>query len=411
MRIALLNDTEAHGNWGSQACAVALKGILREACRGSEIVSLPSSLSTARYRRTADWLGAKIYEGPNRLFDKYSTSFYGEPAFADDFEAASKEWREGRGGPFAEAVLRALDGADVVVFNAEGSTYRTNVSAIRCLFALWVARHELRIPAVFLNGSVMLTFVDPVLPAIVGRVFRSLDGIALREPASVRNVREFVPDARVTLVPDSAFRLALDEPAETTVSRPAAGAAPYFCVSSSMLHSIVPAPLRFGIGQTALLRLVERLQKVVPGLVVLARDKEDLELMTALARSAGGRFVGPEHTVRDVMSILRGAQFLVSGRYHHIIFASVAGCPSIPLLTTSHKVDGLCELLDGLVGSPEDPTDLGGRIEAIAARAERLLDEGDALRSRLKTRASQLCADAGAQGEIVLRATQARRGA
>lgn len=409
MRIALLNDTEKHGNWGSQACAATLKRILLEEFPGAELASLPSDLTTARFRKAASWLGGGIYGGSRRLFDRYSEPFYGDPAFADDFEAALEEWRDGRGGPFADAALSALRGADVAVFNGEGSTYRMNVSAVRCLFALWVATRELGIPSVFLNGSVMLGGVDPVLPAIVRKVFRSIGAVALREPASLRDVKAVVPEARARVVPDSTFLLAEDAPSPSGNAGLRAGwnGRDYFCVSSSMLHSVVPAPLRFGIARSSLFRLVEKLRSIVPNVTVLARDKEDVGLMKALAASVEAHFVGPMHSYGEVLDVLRGARFLLSGRYHHLIFATVVGCPSIPLRTTSHKVDGLCELLNGSIGVPEDPTDLLERLPQIAARAQEIVDEGAALREQLAAQARSLAVEARGQGTITRAALEA----
>ena len=40
-------------------------------------------------------------------------------------------------------------------------------------------------------------------------------------------------------------------------------------------------------------------------------------------------------------------QFILSGRYHHLIFAANTGVPTCFLGTSSHKIHGLAELLTG----------------------------------------------------------------
>lgn len=391
MKIALLNDTADHANWGSQAVARTFREILNEEFPGAELASVNSVWMTRKFKKAPPWLGGSVYWGPHRVLDRYSRPFHGEPVFADDFELVLEQWRAGEGGPFADEVLRVLSGADLAIFNAEGSTYRRNISAVRCLFALWFARRAFGIPGVFLNGSVMLTPLDPTLPAIVGKAFRTLGGVGVREPASLRTVREHVPDLGVEVVPDSTFRLARGVPGGTGLAATIRREHPvFFCLSSSMIHALQPAPLRFGVRRTALHRLVEGLKELVPHVVVLAKDKEDQEFMRAIADAAGGDFVGPSHSVEDILEVLAAAQFLVSGRYHHIIFASTVGCPSLPFRTTSHKIDGLCELLEGAIGSPVDPTDMEVSFGALVARARGLLEQGEALRERLRDRSRRL---------------------
>ena len=60
-------------------------------------------------------------------------------------------------------------------------------------------------------------------------------------------------------------------------------------------------------------------------------------------------------------------EFLVSGRYHNPILAAIMGCPSITLASTSHKVHGTCEMLEGLIGTPFDGTDIRSCLDAIEA--------------------------------------------
>ena len=138
----------------------------------------------------------------------------------------------GDGGPGAANSSNRIRRSDVVVLNGEGSVYRDNLSAIRELFLAWLAKERLGIPTVFVNGMVHLTAVMPVLPAMVRKTFRVLDAVTVRDPYSLRNLEEYVPDVHATLIADSAFAIrpeaARDSAAVHEVLRRLGGSS-FFC--------------------------------------------------------------------------------------------------------------------------------------------------------------------------------------
>ncbi|MFP3939039.1 MAG: polysaccharide pyruvyl transferase family protein [Thermoanaerobaculia bacterium] len=408
-RILLLNDTRDHDNWGSRACADGLCRILERTIQGVRIRSIPSAWTTRRYRQAPRLLGGRIYERRRsrwgRLYHRVSRDFPFLPTVADEFEATADDWLEGRGGPGAREYLEALDGVDAVVFNAEGATYRTNDSAIKCLFALWLARTRCSVPAVFLNGTVHLTGVDPVLPAMVRKCFAVLDGIAVREPQSLASLSEHAPGIRAEVVPDTVFQFTPELAAEARPAfrrwRERLGDRPYFCLSLSMLLSAQRGYQRHGAQGSALAHLIRSLRSVVPEPVLMARDGMDQRIVRELAAATGAHFFGPENTYADLLALLNDASFLVSGRYHHLIFGAVAGCPALPLRTTSHKVDGLCRLVDGVLGEPFDPTDLFSETETMTERARELVAHRERHGKRLVETAAALRDRTGRLGELV----------
>ena len=151
-----------------------------------------------------------------------------------------------------------------------------------------------------------------------------------------------------------------------------------------------------------MLALIEALKGVVPRPVLLAKDAEDQRIMKKLARATDSIFVGPEFHFRDIQAVLAQSSFLVSGRYHHLILAAISGCPGIPLRTSSHKIDGLCELLDGEHGKVFDATDLWSNIDAIVDRARVILDDQD-IRARTATKAQGFRAQAERLGVSIRR--------
>jgi len=399
-RLLILNDTSDHSNWGSQSNIEALYAILRASLPGATFTSLPSRWVGRVYRFDPFLRGRRAFNRTSVLADLFNQRFQQLPVVADEFDHVADLWMKGRGGRGAEEFLAALPACDAVIFNAEGSTYRNNLSAVKCLFMLWLARTRFQRPAFFLNGSVSLTDIDAMLPAMVRKTFAVLDGITVREPNSLRLVQRYAPEARVELVPDSVFRFDAADAAAAEGGladfRRRVGSQPYFCFSLSML----PVDYRRTRRESALYRVITALKSVVPQAVLMAKDAED-QFLRDLAADTQSIFFGHNRTFRDVMAVLQQAQFLFSGRYHHLIMASNVGCPSIPLISTSPKVQGLCELLGPSILPPFDPTDLWRHAGAIEQEARRLATAGPAVRADVAAAALRLRGQVHRLGDIV----------
>jgi len=399
-RILILNDTSDHSNWGSLSNIEALKHLLAAAMPDASFSSLYSSWVGRIYRWDPWWFGRRVFNRTSVIADKLSSRYVALPQVADEFDHVSRLWESGKGGAGARDFINHVMDADAVIFNAEGSTYRNNHSALKCLFLLWLARTRYAKPAFFLNGNVTITEVDPILPAMIRKVFPVLDGVAVRVPNALRMVQEAVPDARVELVPDSVFYFSESDCAPASAAleelRAKFSGQPYFCFSLSML----PVDFRRTRKKSALCHVIERLKKQVPHAVLMAKDPED-QFLQEVARDTDSHFFGQHQTFRDVMTLLRDARFLFSGRYHHLIMAADVGCPSIPLISTSPKIQGLCELLGPAMPGPFDPTSLWFESEEIEKEACRILREGDGLRSVIKRGAADCRARVPRLGSIV----------
>jgi polysaccharide pyruvyl transferase WcaK-like protein len=370
--IVLLNDCRDQINYGANALVDGLIAILFERVPNATIVPIPSHWLID----PAGGFGAFVNNGAG-LRQPRATF----PTVADQFEAVADAWLEGRGGPGAQVFLSPLDGADVVVLNGEGSIYRTNLSAIRELFLAWLAKERLGIPTVFVNGSSHLTDVMPVLPAMVRKTFPRLDAVAVREAPSLRNLEEYVPGIAAQLFPDSAFFFTPDDARAThavQVIREQVGADPYFCFDPGTM----PMDDRAHEG-SALHQMISRLKRVAPRAVFVASGPAD-RYIERIARETNSMYVDDLVDYREWMALVADAQFLVTGRYHNAILAAIVGCPSIAFGSTSHKVHGACEMLDGLVGSPYDGTDLRPRLDAIEDQARLYADRRADLRDQLQ---------------------------
>jgi polysaccharide pyruvyl transferase WcaK-like protein len=397
-RVVLLNDCRDQVNFGANALVDGLLVILRQSLPDATIFPIPS-----HWMIDPAFLGSFVDSGrglqqPRAVF----------PSVADQFEAVADAWMHRTADRGANEYVTRLEGADLVVLNGEGSMYRTNPSAIRELFLAWFAKERLGIPTVFVNGTVHLTDVIPVLPAMVRKTFPILDAIAVREPCSIRNLQGYAAHVQAELVPDSAFVFtAADAPESPSVHaiKDQIGGAPYFCFDPGAMPIDHAAPNR-----SALYQLISRLVRLVPQAVFVANGPGD-RFIQRVASETGSLYIETFTDYRDFMSLVADARFLVSGRYHNTIMAAIMGCPTIALASTSHKVHGACEMLDGVVGSPYDGTYLRPQFDAIEQRARAYIADRDDVSLRLLDvcrrrrseafRTGQLAADASQRQSLV----------
>jgi polysaccharide pyruvyl transferase WcaK-like protein len=372
----LLNDCRDQDNFGAHALVDGLYRILMHAAPSASITPIPSHWLLD----TSHGLGAFTNGGVGmrQLFAVY-------PAVADQFEVVAEDWLQGKGGPGAEELLSRLAGADLVVLNGEGSVYRTNLSAIRELFLAWLCKCHLGIPTIFVNATVHLTDVMPILPAMVRKTLPMLDAVAVREPLSLRNLAHYAPNVAVQLIPDSAFALTSEDASKTSLSdslRARVGNSQYFCFDPGPM----PIDHRPG-GRSALFRLIEGLKDVTAEAVFVRSDPADSSV-EGIAKETHSLYIDAPVDYREWMTLVRDAQFLLTGRYHNPILAAIMGCPSVTLGSSSHKVHGGCEMLE-VIGTPFDGTDLDSQTHAMVSCARHYVRNRVDFHDRLTTVSEQ----------------------
>lgn len=363
-KVLILNDGSNYENWGIKACIDGVKEIFKS----DSVEGIPHSYMHKRYSLDPKFMGRKVLNENSRLAKKILKPYHLLPRVADEYEYIANLWINGDGGSGAKDFLQKANKADVIIFNAEGSTYRDNIGAMKGLFMLWFAKTKLGKEAYFINGSVTLTAVDSILPAMIRKVFSVIDGVSVRENESKKNIESFYPKLKnINVVPDSVF--ALDFLNKTKKDSESLGD-DYFCFSLSML----PMDYMVSRDRSALVALINELKRYVKTPVLLAKDVED-QILKDLAKETGAKFIGADYDYQEIMGLLKNAKFLISGRYHHLIFASKVGCPLIALNTSSHKITGLCQFFGECVKAPYDPTDLWSLKDAILEDVERILSD------------------------------------
>ncbi len=386
--VVLLNDSRDQESFGSQVLADTLVEIISQYVPNPEFRSIPSH-----------WL--IDHPAGSLPFIKGTDSYVPAavwPEVADQFETVAEEWLNGRGGPGAQDYLAKMQGADLVALNGEGSIYRSNGSAIRELFLLWLAKIRLGLPTVFVNGTVHLTDIMPVLPAMVRKAFSVADAVAVREPFSHRNVQAYAPQVSARMIPDAAWIMQREVESALRLSpeleNPPAGGYFIFDPGGMLRDHRFP-------GRSALGDLLHALSALNLQPVVIVKQAPYDDFLFDLARSANAPVFGKGHSYLQLMALQAKAAFQVSSRYHDFILGSIMGCPTVALASGSHKVHGACELMGGAVGRPFDGTDLRTCTPEIVAQAQGYLTAGAALRQQLAARSAQLATDALAVGELV----------
>ena len=371
-KVLLLNDCRDQVNYGSNALVDGLIEVLVTRMPNATLLPIPSH----GLIDTAGGFGAFVDDGRGL---RQLPALY--PSVADQFESTADAWLEGRGGRGADVLLERLRDVDLVVLNGEGSIYRTNLSAVRELFIAWLAKERLHIPTVFVNGSIHLSGVLAVLPAMVRKTFPRLDAVAVREAPSLRNLAEHAPGIDARLFPDSAFALTADLARSTPAVRAIReeiGPQPFFCFDPGTM----PIDDRDDEDST-LHRVISALKGVAPGAVFVASGPAD-RYIERIAGETGSLYVESIVDYREWMALVADAEFVVTGRYHNAILAAIVGCPSITFGSTTHKVHGACEMLEGAIGAPYDGTDLRPNLDALVAQARDFTRERQDLAVRLR---------------------------
>lgn len=384
MKILILNDGSKYQNWGIKACIDGLREILKDVIDDNEVDTLSHGFMHKIFFFEPKFFGIKIFNDNSRVANRIIPKFHVLPKIADEFEYISELWLSGHGGVGANIFLEKIKEVDVVIFNAEGSTYKNNIGAIKGLFMLWLAKTKFNKKSLFVNGSVTLTNVDPILPAMIRKVFTEIDFISVREPYSFNNIINFYPELKdkILMFPDSVFALDVKSTQSSVFE---ILPKKYFVFSRSML------PMDFNINEnkSSVIYLIKSLKKIIPDVVFLAKDSED-QVLKEIAEKTDGIFIGQEFSYQDIFTIFKNASFLISGRYHHLIFATKVGCPIIPMITSSHKIHGLSVLFDNISPSVVDPTDLLNEGGKIIKSVEYIISQGDILRSKYMDKANDL---------------------
>jgi Asp-tRNA(Asn)/Glu-tRNA(Gln) amidotransferase A subunit family amidase len=314
------------------------------------------------------------------------------------------------GRRFAD-IAAEMRAADVVMINGEGTIYGNQRKGFYSLFWAWYAKTRLGRSTAIVNHTLQLD--DPDMRTMAGIVYPLLDDVVFREPTSYREGCQLAAYGEQHLAADAAFcwqPVTGDEFVERYRRKGAfdiwpwsmktfRADRPYVCVtgSSALMRPDQAGRLPVAAFRELCLDLGRRFEQVV----VVAPDTTDEMLLAPVARDLDLPFI-PACTPTPLgLDLLANATVFVSGRWHPSILASTGGTPSVIFSGNSHKMQGLCELLD-LPYPAIDATRIGDHVGQLAQMAEDLAGEACGRRNRVLEKAKEAARKSRRNVELLL---------
>jgi len=322
VRILLLNDTRCDQNPGCQATVAAL---IRQ------LVSATGAAIATRSRG----------DGYGPFFEMVRR---GEQHSAEAWQAAVDVLATDVG--FTDA----LTSADLVVVNLEGTFHHQSLGALALGGALALA-HRSGVRAWAVNGT-----VDAIDRWLIEAALGPCEHVAVREPRSVAFLAAH--GVRATAAADCVFALeGFFQRAPSVDSRQRA----------ALYTPGVRAVIDPGATIVEALADLEVLASTGGAPVFLQMEEGEAAVAAAVARR-GWPVEHAAHVAWNCFgAYLRQFQLLVSGRYHLLIFAAMAGVPAVARPSNTFKIAGVLELLEGAVPLAASPSELRQHVRSDAA--------------------------------------------
>jgi len=421
-KVFLVGDNRSSVNWGC-AASIALGQLLSASFQITGRVSGDMfNLSTAeagfvgtfappRYYRHFRYLLLRRRRWPISWYISLEQLFGArdfiaeDPAVSIDNLLAHKHRYPALAGIYDQAVE-----ADLLVLDGDGDIIFSTPPRRQTLFLLAMIELGIRLKKpVFLVNSMIsdcpLTGRNKTTLAAAKRLITQCRAVALRDPESLEYVQKEMPEANVKLIPDSLFAwfslyandsshpplngdFLLTHPEKDEYWGKLDFSQPYICIGGGALVGSQPDR-----SVRCYARLVDAIRQLGFRVYLTENDLSD----SFLQRIAGEKNVGIVPVDAPILmcgAVLAHARLFISGRYHPSIFASLGGTPCIFLASHAHKMASLSRVLEYDVhryfnAFPED-----SEIARIVSTARGYLDQGEALRARIRRVAKLRCDEA-----------------
>lgn len=300
--------------------------------------------------------------------------------------------------------------ADLLVLDGDGDIIFSTPPRRTTLFLLAMVELGIRLKKpVFLVNSMIsdcpLTGRNKATLAAARRLLSQCRAVALRDPESLEYVQKEMPETKSSLIPDSLFAwyplyandnsyLPLDgdfllpHPERDEYWGKLDFSQPYICIGGGALVASQPDRSVECYG-----RLVDAISQLGYRVYLTENDLPD-SFLQRVARQKNVGIVPVDAPILMCGAVLAHARLFISGRYHPSIFASLGGTPCIFLGSHAHKMGSLSRVLEYDVHRQFNAFPDDSDIAEIVSTARKYLDEGEALRSRIKQVAKLRCDEA-----------------
>jgi polysaccharide pyruvyl transferase WcaK-like protein len=342
-----------------------------------------------RWRRPIRWyinlerlFGARdfITEDPAVSIDNLLAHRHRHPALARIYEQA------------AQADLLVLDGDGDIIFSTPP---RRQTLFLLAMIELGI---RLRKPVFLVNSMISdcpLTGRNKTTLAAAARLISQCRAVALRDPDSLEYVQKEMPEAKVSLIPDSLFAwFSLYESSSShpplngdfLLSHPERDeywgkldfSEPYICIGGGALGGSQPDK-----AVRCYARLVDAVSQLGYRVYLTENDSPD-SFLQRVAREKNLGLVSVDAPILMCGAVLAHARLFISGRYHPSIFASLGGAPCIFLASHAHKMGSLSRVLEYDLHRQFNAFPDDTEIAEIVTIARRYLQQGDPLRARIR---------------------------
>lgn len=417
MNILFINDSTSNHNWGDRAAAIALKKMVSD--RGGKITALltEDELKKSRFSEGDSGDGthsdhdaikkiAKLFIPPVVLKVREKILMRLDPSPEDRGDIIPARWEEfdERAETVLDAraryfsLLTAIENSDMAVIHGGGCMTGITRIARAELFLSYLIKKHFGKPVAIVNHTA--DFKHPDLLRMAQEVYPLYEDVVYRDAISEK---EYKTLWRGRHAADSAF---LFKPAPLQQWLPVAQrdtyfdvwpdtacfnpAEPYICIGGSSIFSYDSTPYHLIRGFST---LISHLRSLYAGQIVLTvSDIIDQPIFRPLARELNLPLVGLTIPVQQAVDIIGNAQAYIGGRWHPGIFALRGGAPVIPFSSKTFKMQSLVQMA-GLSQDTFDALKVDQQKEMIGRRLMECLEQGEALRSKLKGWAAEQSED------------------
>jgi polysaccharide pyruvyl transferase WcaK-like protein len=244
--------------------------------------------------------------------------------------------------------------AGLLLVNGEGTIHHDSVGALG-LIGICAAAKRMRKKVAVVNCSIF-----ELDESRLDTLRESVDYVSVREPMTFRYLKS--NNIAATQSADCLF-LAGNYLKTQAVSLRLSGpvTTPYVVYTPGVLSALDR------INESTIAADIKAIRGLGRDVVYYVVETEDEKFASVAARA--GASILPLGAVRweQVQPFLAGAEWVVSGRYHINIFASMSGTPFIPLETNTAKMQGLLELLSCHNSQPVRKWNQTGAVDDVAS--------------------------------------------
>ena len=417
MKVCLLNDTSTVVNWGDRATIAALRRMI-ESCSAEivetrfypDIVRLQRYVSRSLAKPVDQFVQAAAARLPversrlarftrpiwSRTWDPIVGAEDAMPGTYSEFEKRAEKVLS---GDILEDIRRAIEKCDVVVVNGGGAIYDRQRKGIVVLFLAYLAKVHFAKPCILVNHTADIH--DPVMSEIASQVYPLLDDALFREHLSAEACAPYRPQGADSVAADAAY---LWEPIGHDAWASVVGRADYFSVWPDRADGFDPNEPYVCVGASSIylradrpdydpvpgfIELCKRLADKVAPVVLTATDNKDARILGRVADKLQLPLIGSRLPFQQAVDILGNSLAYVGGRWHPSIFAVRGGAPITTLTANSFKTRALVEQM-GLEGPTFDALTIHDNVSEIVDYCGSLIAQGEALRERLRDRASEM---------------------